>query len=61
MIARNLDSEIYVSSKYNLISKDNIQKIIFTNDFPEVPLLFQTHFSYLVDKYKKDYVIENEA
>ena len=61
MIARNLDSEIYSSSNYNLIVEDNIKKIIYANVFPEVPLLFQTQFSYLVDKYKKDYVIEKEA
>ena len=61
MIARNLDSEIYSSSNYNLIVEDNIQKIISSNDFPKVPLLFQTQFSYLVDKYKKDYVIEKET
>lgn len=60
MIARNLDSEIYNSSNYNLITEDNIQKIIFANDFLEVLLLFQTQFSYLVDKYKNDYVIEKE-
>ena len=40
MIARNLDFEIYSSSNYYLIVEDNIQKIIFTNNFPEVPLLF---------------------
>ena len=61
MIARNLDYEIYSSSNYNLITKANIQKIISANDFPEVPLMFQTQFSYLVDKYKNDYVIEKEA
>ena len=60
MIARNLDSEIYNSSNYNLITEDNIQKIIFANDFSEVLLLFQTQFSYLIDKYKNDYVIEKE-
>ena len=53
MIARNLDSEIYSSSNYNLIVEDNIQKIISTNNFLEVLLLFQTQFTYLVDKYKK--------
>ena len=61
MIARDLDSEIYSSSNYNLITKDNIQKIISTNVFLEVILPFQTQFSYLVDKYKKDYIIEKEA
>ena len=61
MIARNLDYKIYSSSNYNLIVEDNIQKIIFANNFLEVPLLFQTQFSYLVDKYKKDYIIEKEA
>ena len=61
MIARDPDSEIYSFSNYNLITEDNIQKIISTNVFPEVSLLFQTHFSYLVDKYKNDYVIEKEA
>ena len=61
MIARNLDSEIYSSSSYNLIVEDNIQKIISANDFPKVPFLFQTQFSYLVDKYKNDYVHEKEA
>ena len=61
MIARNLDYEIYSSSNYNPIVEDNIQKIISTNVFPEVPLLFQTQFSYLVGKYTKDYVIEKEA
>ena len=61
MIARNLDYEIYSSSNYNLITKANIQKIISANDFLEVPLMFQTQFSYLVDKYKNDYVIEKEA
>ena len=50
MIARNLDSEIYSSSNYNIIIEDDIQKIIFANDFPKVSLLFQTQFSYLVDK-----------
>ena len=60
MIARNLNYEIYNSSNYNLIIEDNIQKIISANDFPKVPLLFQTQFSYLVDKYKKDYVIDKE-
>ena len=61
MIAGNLDSKIYSSSNHKLITKDNIQKIIFENVFPEVPLLFQTQFSYLVDKYKKDYVQEKQA
>ena len=61
MIARDLDSEIYSSSNYNLITEDNIQKIISANNFPEVPLLFQTQFTYLVDKYKKEYVLEEEA
>ena len=61
MIARNLDSKIYGSSNYNLIVEDNIQKIIYANVFLEVPLLFQTQFSYLVDKYKKNYVIEKKA
>ena len=61
MIARNLDSEIYSSSNYNLIVEDNIKKIFFANVFPKVLLLFQTQISYLVDKYKKDYVIEKEA
>ena len=61
MITRNLDSEIYSSCNYNLIVEDNIQKIISTNDFPEVHFLFQTQFSYLVNKYKKDYVYEKEA
>ena len=56
-----LDYEIYSSSNYNLIAKDNIQKIISANDFLEVPLLFQTQFSYLVYKYKKDYVIKKEG
>ena len=60
MIARNLDSEIYSSSNYNIIIEDDIQKIIFANDFPKVSLLFQTQFYYLVDKQKKDYVIEKE-
>ena len=61
MIARNLDYKIYSSSNYNLITKANIQKIISANDFLEVPLMFQTQFSYLVDKYKKDYIHEKEA
>ena len=61
MIVRDLDFEIYSSSNYNLIIEDNIQKIIYANDFPEVLFLFQTQFSYLVDKYKRDYVIEKEA
>ena len=61
MIAGNLDSKIYSSSNHKLITKDNIQKIIFENVFPEVPLLFQTQFSYLVDKYKKGYVQEKQA
>nr|CAN70247.1 hypothetical protein VITISV_021083 [Vitis vinifera] len=61
IIARDLDSEIYSSSNYNLITEDNIQKIISANNFHEVPLLFQTQFTYLVDKYKKEYVLEEEA
>ena len=61
MIARNLDYEIYSSSNYNPIVEDNIQKIISANVFPKVLILFQTQFSYLVDKYKKDYVIKKEA
>ena len=40
MIARDLDSEFYSSSNHNLITKDNIKKIISTNIFPKVPLLF---------------------
>ena len=60
MIARNFDYEIYSSSNYNLITKDNIKEIISATNFPEV-LLFQTQFTYLVDKYKKEYVIEKEA
>ena len=60
MIARNLDFEIYSSSNYNLIAKDNIQNIISTNDLLEVPFLFQTQFSYHVDKYKNDYVHERK-
>ena len=58
MIARNLDCEIYSSSNYNLIVEDNIQKIISVTDFPKVSLLFQTQFTYLIDKYKKEYAIE---
>ena len=61
MIAKNLDCEIYSSSNYNLIAEDNIEKIISATDFPKVPLLFQTQFTYLVDKYKMEYVIEKEA
>ena len=61
MISRNLDAEIYSSSNYNLIAKDNIQKIISSIYLPEVRLLFQTQFTYLVDKYKKEYVLEEEA
>ena len=61
MISINLDSEIYSSSNYNLIVEDNIQKIISANNFYEVPLLFQTQFTYLVDKYKREYVLEKEA
>ena len=52
MIARNFDYEIYSSSNYNLITKDNIKEIISATNFPE-DLLFQTQFTYLVDKYKK--------
>ena len=40
MISRNLDSEIYSSSNYNLIAEDNIQKIISAINLPKVPLLF---------------------
>ena len=61
MISRNLDYEIYSSSNYNLITEDNIQKIISSINLPEVSLLFQTQFTYLVDKYKKEYVLEEEA
>ena len=61
MIARNLDSEIYSSSNYNPTVEDNIQKIIFATNFPEVPLLFQTQITYLVYKNKKEYVIEKET
>ena len=61
MIVRNLDYEIYSSSNYNLITKDNIRKIISANDFLEVLLLFQTQFFCLVNKYKKDYFIEKKA
>ena len=61
VISRNLDAEIYSSSNYNLIAEDNIQKIIFSIYLPEVPLLFQTQFTYLVDKYIKEYVLEEEA
>ena len=57
MIARDLDYEIYSFPNYNLIAEENIQKIISANVFPEVLLLFQTQFSYRVDKYKKNYVI----
>ena len=61
MIVRNLDSKIYSSYNYNLITKDNIQKIIFANDFPEIILLFKTQISHLVNEYKNDYIIEKEA
>ena len=61
MISRNLDAEIYSPSNYNLISEDNNQKIISSIYLPEVPLLFQTQFTYLVDKYRKEYVLEEEA
>ena len=61
MIARNFDYEIYSSSNYNLIVEDNIQKIITSTNLPEVPLLFYTQFTYLVDKYKNEYVLEEEA
>ena len=61
MISRNLDYEIYSSFNYNLITEDSIQKIISSINLPEVPLLFQTQFTYLVDKYKKEYVLEEEA
>ena len=40
MILRNLDYEIYSSSNYNLIAKDNIQKIITSTNLPKVPLIF---------------------
>ena len=61
MISRNLDSEIYSSSNYNLITEDNIQKIISSINLPKVSFLFQTQFTYLVDKHKKEYVLEEEA
>ena len=61
MISRNLDAEIYSSSNYNLIAKDNIQKIISSIYLPKVSLLFQTQFTYLIDKYKNEYVLEVEA
>ena len=61
MIVRDLDYEIYSFSNYKLITEDNIQKIISANIFLGVLLLFQNHFSYLVDKYKKDYVQEKQA
>ena len=61
MISRNLDAEIYSSSNYNLTAEDNNKKIISSIYLPEVPLLFQTQFTYLVDKYRKEYVLEEEA
>ena len=61
MIARDLDYKIYSSFNYNLITEDNIQKIISANDFPEVHFLIRTQFSYLVHKYKKEYIIEKKA
>ena len=61
MISRNLDAEIYSSSNYNLIAEDNNQKIISSIYLPEVPLLFQTQFTYLVDKYRKEYVLEEKV
>lgn len=61
MIARDLDYEIYSSSKYKLITEDNIQKNISTNVFPEVPFLFQTQFSYLINMYKREYVQEEQT
>ena len=61
MIARDFDFEIQSSSNYKLITKGNIKKIISANIFHEVPLLFQTQFSYLVDIYKKEYVQEKQA
>ena len=47
MIARNLNSEIYISSNYNLIVEDNIQKIISANDFPEV-IFFCSKLNFLI-------------
>lgn len=61
MIAKDLDYELYSSSNYNFIIEDNIQKIISTNVFPKVSLIFQTQFSYLVDMYKNEYVQEKQA
>ena len=61
MISRDLDYEIYISSNYKLITENNIKKIIPANVFPKVPLLFHIQFSYLADKYKKDYAIEKQA
>ena len=61
MISRNLDAEIYSSSNYNLIAENNNQKFISSIYLPEVPFLFQTQFTYLVDKYRKEYVLEEEA
>ena len=60
MISRNLDAEIYSSSNYNLIAEDNNQKIISSIYLPEVPLLFQTQFTYLVDKYKKNMFLKKK-
>ena len=54
MIARDLNSEIYSSSNYNLIAEDNIQKIISANNFHEVPLLFQTNLLILLISTKKN-------
>ena len=36
MISRNLDYEIYSFSNYNIITEDNIQKIISSNNLPKV-------------------------
>lgn len=61
MIAIDLDYDIFNSSNYKLITKDRIQKIISTNVFPKVHLLFQIQFYYLVDKYKNDYIQKKQT
>ena len=58
MIARTLTLRFIVFLTIISSLKTILKKIISTNVFPKVPLLFQIQFSYLVDKYKKYNVIE---
>ena len=51
--------EEFPKNCFSIFFLPNLFSISVTNS-PEVPFLFQTQFTYVVDKYKKEYVLEKQ-